>query len=594
MIMNILVLVLVLGVAYAWMVRGVFSSMLQMLCTLIAGVLAFAFWEKLALMLIDASPERGFFSFLESVAWGVALVVPFVVSLLVLRFIVDKLIPNNIKNATFVDYAGGAICGLATGVICAGVLVIGVEHMRVSTDFLGYQPLWYSADRNLGPGSLVRSESLWIPADKLVARVYAGMSDGSMSSDEPLAKWYPELTLTGFASRLSPGEGAARNAVAPEDFSIKSVYTVGDPAGGAQVADLLKSGGVEQKYVGIDNQRVANGTIYGYVVEFEPGAKERGKKSGGQLVVSNGQLRLLVANDTGDTMTVFPMATISESNSPGKFGRWRYDAADVFITSTGGQSRITMGFEFVVPQGYHPLALSVKNVRVDLSGLPKPVAYATPAERDLRVPTGSILSGAPGDAGQQQDQYDTVNTVVIDPGSESSPVDANNRLMDVVSTTAAKRGMTINEDNEIVEGVGDFDVKIEVGRRNAPVSKALRCERYAVGSGQSMIKLDVGAGSPLGFLSDAARQAPLDKPLVLLDENGNEYEAIGYEYQDREIMTLRYTRGSTLTGIQDTPTLSTTRDDQKLNIIFIITDGVKIDRFAVGGTLVARFTPPID
>ena len=108
-----------------------------------------------------------------------------------------------------------------------------------------------------------------------------------------------------------------------------------------------------------------------------------------------------------------------------------------------------------------------------------------------------------------------------------------------------------------------------------------------------MVKLDVGAGSPFGFLTEAARAAPLDQPLKLVDENGNVYEAIGFEYLDREIMELRYTRGSTLTGVSDTPTLSTTRDDQRLRILFIITDGVNIDRFVIGDELIARFSPAI-
>lgn len=593
MIMNLIVIVLVLSIAYAWMIRGVFNAMIHMLCTIAAGAIAFAVWEKLALMLINASPERGFFSFLESIAWGVALLVPFAVSLVVLRLITDKVIPNNIKNSTPINYAGGAVCGLVSGVIATGMLVIGVGNMRVSSDFLGYQPLWYNADRTTGAGALVKSESLWVPVDSIVSRAYATLSKGSMSSNEPLAKWYPHLELTGLASRISPGEGAARNAVRPKDFTIKSVYTVGDPAGSTPINTLLKnSDGSVQKYVDIDEKPVATGMIYGYVLAFEPGAKERGKKGGGQLVVSNGQLRLLVGDGDGHTQTVFPVATISESSQPGRFGRWRFDAPDVYITSTGGQSRITMGFEFVVPQGYQPLAMYVKNVRVALDNLPKPVAFATTAQRDLRIPTGSILEGAKGTP--QAREFNTASSVVINPTDRSGPASINTRLMDVISTTSAKRGMTINDDNEIVDGDGTFDVKLEVGRRNTPNSRQLRCERYALGEGQAMVKVIVGAGSPIGFLSDAAREAPLDAPMSLIDENGNEYEAIGFEYKDRDIMRLRYTRGSTLTGIQDTPSLSTTRDDQELRLIFIITKGVKIDRFVIGNTQIASFSPPIE
>ena len=588
MIMNLIVIVLVLSIAYAWMVRGVFSAMLHMLCALVAGAIAFAVWEPLSIMLVNASPERGFFSFLESIAWGISLIIPFAVSFLLLRMLSDKIVPNNIKNNTAIDYAGGAIFGAVTGVISVGILIIGIGNMRVATNFLGYQPLWYSSDRANGAGSLVKSDTLWLPADKLVATVYGKLSTGTMSSSQPLAYWYPELELAGFASRVSPGDGAARNAVRPEDFKIKGAYTVG-PDGGTQISELLKiDGETTQRYVDINEKPVSSGQLFGYVIEFEPGAKERGKKGAGQLVISNGQIRMLAEDSDGNTETIFPMAVISESSEPGQYGRWRFDAEDVYITSTGGKSKVTMGFEFVVPQGYTPVALYVKNIRVKSDELPDAVGYDTASRRDLSVRSGSILEGK-GD----QVSYNAQNAVTVNTSGSVNEIDRSNRLLEIVGSVAAKRSFTVNEDNEIVGGQGSF-ITEEVGRRNAPNSKNLRVERYAIGSGQAMVKLDVGAGSEFGFLSEAARSVPLDQSIKLIDENGNEYEAIGYEYLDRELMEIRYTRGSTLTGIEDTPTLSTTRDDQKLRILFIITDGVKIDRFAVGNDIVARFSPAIE
>ncbi len=589
MIMNILVLAFVLIIAYAWMVRGIFSAMLHMICALIAGVIAFAVWEPLSLMLVNASPQRGFFSFLESIAWGVSLVVPFAVSFLLLRMVSDKVVPNNIKNNTAIDYAGGAVFGLGTGVISMGILVIGVGNMRVETNFLGYQPLWYSTDRQAGAGSLVKSDTLWIPVDSIVSGLYGHLSTGSMSSPQPLSYWYPELELTGFASRVTPGDGMGRNAIRPDDFRVLSTYTVGAESG-EQIKDLLKiDSGASQRYVDINDEPVATGNLFGYIIEFEPGAKERGEKGAGQLVISNGQVRLLVQDADGNTKTVFPAAVISESNQPGKFGRWRFDADGVFITSTGGQSKVPMGFEFVVEQGHTPVSLLVKNVRVSTESFPDPVNYPTVARRDLVIQTGSILDGK-GD----EIVYDEANAITIDASGENPAIITSLRLMEIVGSVAAKRSFTVNEDNEIVGGQGSFSVAEEVGRNNTPNSKKLRVEQYAVGAGQAMVRLDVSSGMPFGLLSDAARTAPLDQPLKLIDDRGNVYDAIGYEYKDRELMTLRFTRGSTLNGVEDTPTLSTTRDDQELRITFIITDGVKITKFVIGDTVVARFNPPID
>ena len=71
MFMNILVLLFVLGIAYAWMVRGVFNAMIHAMCVVFAGALAFALWEPLSMLLINVSPNTGLVSALGDAAWGI-------------------------------------------------------------------------------------------------------------------------------------------------------------------------------------------------------------------------------------------------------------------------------------------------------------------------------------------------------------------------------------------------------------------------------------------------------------------------------------------------------------------------------------------
>ncbi len=590
MIMNLIIIVFVLSIIFAWSIRGIFNSLIHLLCVIAAGAIAFAVWEKLAIMLIEMSPERGFFSFIESVAWGVALVVPFAGSLIVLRLATDKLVSGNIRNASVIDYAGGAICGIGTAVISAGILVLGISSMRVSTDFMGYQPMWYSTDRATGSGSLVKEESLWIPVDQITAMLYSKLSTGSMSSSEPLSKWYPELHLAGFSTRVSPGEGKGRNAITPDDFAIQSSYIVGNPDGSEKMSDLLKdkASSQSQKYLDINSEPVPTGYLAGYVINFEPGAKERGKK-GGQLVVSNGQYRLLIENTDGETKTVFPVAVISESSKPDQFGRWRFDSNDVFITSVGGKSRVPMAFEYVIPTGYSPIALYVKNIRVDTTKLPDPIEYADTTQRDRLVRTGSILTGEKSNRLLKKDDM-----VVFDPKSSDSIVRKNFRIGQMMGSQIAKRGMTLDEDNDIVDGEGTWDIKTEVGRKNTPNDKNLRVDRYAQSRGQVVIRVDISADTPFGLFSEAARDAATDEPLLLIDTNGNEYEAIGFEYTDSKVYHARYTRGSTLTGVEDSPNLSRSRSDQKLVLLFVVTSGVDIQYFTIGDLALAEFAPVIN
>ena len=93
MIMSLLAIALVAAIGYVWVMAGFFSAAIHMLCVLVAGAIAFALWEPIAYLILDnVAGNKGFLSFLPGMAWGVALVVPFCVSLALLRVATNKAI----------------------------------------------------------------------------------------------------------------------------------------------------------------------------------------------------------------------------------------------------------------------------------------------------------------------------------------------------------------------------------------------------------------------------------------------------------------------------------------------------------------------
>src|SRR5690606_23553448 len=140
MFIALLSAVVVLASAYIWLTRGFFSAMINMVCVIVAGAIAFGVVEPLAYLILDAAPERGFMSIIRDAAWALALALPFAVSVVVLRLSVDKLLPHNTKLQGSADYAGGLVCGGASGVITAGIMVMSIGFLRVDTAFMGYQP----------------------------------------------------------------------------------------------------------------------------------------------------------------------------------------------------------------------------------------------------------------------------------------------------------------------------------------------------------------------------------------------------------------------------------------------------------------------
>lgn len=583
MFMNLLVVVFVLGVTYTWCVRGVFNSMIHALCVLFAGAIAFALWEPLANLLLGISDA----AIIEATAWGIALILPFVICTLLFRVVTDKVIASTIKNTKAIDYGLGAVFGAISSVITAGVLVIGIGYMRLPSTFLGYQPVWYASDR-AGAGSLVENSGLWIPVDTVTAMVYSNLSTGSMSSGEPLKKWYPDLTLTGFASRVSPGDGAARNTFTTDAFSLLSSYTVGNPNGSTEQEDTLGS----QGYFMINGENPGSGYIAGYVIEFGPEAKERGGK-GGQVVVSNGQIRMLTQAADGSTATIFPVATISESTEQGMYGRWVYDGDDVFITSTGGKSRVQMGFEFFVPTDQTPIALYVKNARISLDGVDDPQEFANAAQRDSLVLEGDLLTG-----NRIKRALDLSNAIVIDTNESQIDTRVTDTLGTVISSqTAKQRGLNLNEDNQITEGTATFSTEFEVGRNNAPPDKNLRVEKIAFGRGQLLVQIDMGSDAAAGLLSEAANQASGDDPFLLIDSNDNEYEAVGYVFEDAStnLFKFRYTPGDTLSGMNESefPRISRSKDGQELRLLFLVSSQIEIKYMTIGNVVLHEYDPMI-
>ncbi len=594
MIFNLIVIGIVLGLAYAWMVRGFFNAFMHMLCIIAAGALAFATWEPIGYLLLGASPDRGFLSFIGSAAWGISLALPFAIYLLLFRVITDKVVKANVKNATPVDYAGGAVCGLVTGVISAGVFTMSIQSMRVPSDFFGYQPLWYTEDTGTGGGSVVLSDSLWLPADKLTAAIYSGLSVGSMSSGQPLAKWYPNLHTNGMAARFSPG-GAGRNTISRDDVRIIGGFQIGSPTDARDTKDLLSFSGstTAQKYVNVEGEPVSRGYTVGYVLQFEPDAKEQSgsNKGGAQIIVGSGQVALLVENSQGDTQVAYPIAMISEAEGTGgQLGRWRFDSRDVFISSVGGQSQVKMGFEYIVPEGYTPIAMIVRQTRLDIPETVKPLALESANKRDLRVRSGSIFT-AGGAAPARTYNDDLAVRIDGTADQQTTGVVQSGRIGEILPSQSARSKVELDAANKIVTGEGKFGPD-ELSRQGAPSSN-LRVDSFLIGSGQSLVQIDVSLDKPISFLNDAARNAPTDAPIALIDQNGNEYQAIGFTYRDRDLFHLRYTPGSTIGGMRDVPPISSARGDQRLVMLFIVTSGVDIERLVIGETTIALFRPAL-
>ncbi|MDX2119121.1 MAG: CvpA family protein [Planctomycetota bacterium] len=603
MVMSILAIGILGMVAYTWMTRGFLSSLLNLLCTVVAGAIAFAVWEYVGYFLVEQSPTRGFTNFIGAMAWSLALGGTFAVTLGILRLVTDSIVRNNAPAGKMGDYIGGGICGVFSGLIVSGITIMSIGMLRLDTELVGYNAMAYKQ------GNVVRDHALWVPTDSLTAGFYGHLSRCAFASDtdRTLAGEYPNLADLPSTMRMTAGDGFARNWMAPDGVKLESRFSVGE-GGKLKLADLLihhwadKTGTIHkedaQKVLDVDGKAPEEGaSIQGFILAFNAGAKE----STAQLVIGNAQVRLTIANDEGEVRDLYPIAAVIKADAAAlQFARFRFDSEKLFITSAGADASPKFGFEFLVPQGFTPRALFVKNIRVDVSGeTPKPRLFATPRDRDNAIVDGSLmgqstsqsLSGSAAATSSSSGDSSAAVAVAAGQGGIPNGVRVSNQLPFVIQR-GSEQGLELVEDKKNTIRAGEMKLDQGMLRQGQNADNALRIDRLEASGDVGIVQLDVGPSAATSLLGKSAAMAEDVAPPFLVDTNGTTYQAVGYIYQDGDIAALRYTPDDPIRGRSQLPvSLTRSRNDQKASFIFRVSAGVKIAQFRLGNKVVATFTP---
>lgn len=601
MVISGIAIMIVFLSGYMWLTRGFFSALLHLICTVIAGAIAFGVWEHVAKFFLDNSSTSGFGAYLGGVAWALGLALPFAAILAVLRVAVDSTVRFNVNPGDTANYAGGAVCGGLAGIITAGVAVISLGFLRMETSFLqaqqvGYHNSGYIVRNGDGVGSLI------LPVDKLTVKFYGLLSEASFRTADPLARYHPNLHEQPASLRINAFEGKARNTSRTEDFAVTARYTVGKGSN-KPLAELTKDrwsqGSQVVKDVN-DDDYPAGSHIEMFLVNFMAGAKERD----GKVVIGAAQVRLLLENaQNKQRIEVYPIAASSQADTQQTTaGRWRFDSRDTFIASVGGASEALFGFEFVCPPGFEPVALYVKNARHLIGNGATSQAkrnFATTDERDL-----FIVSMTGGTAALPEqiglDSVDAGKAVKVGDGRPLRP-GVTIEIPGVRITPALPfvlqdgtfRGLTIEgeKDKSVVVGQVDLDVEYPNNIRNP--ERNLRIERFSTTDDTNMVQVDVGGTSPNSLLGPIISTGNRNNGLYLVDTNGTRYSPVGYVYYDEQKITIRFDPGSPITSMDELPTLSKSRPKQKLTLLYRVSLGAEVKFFMHGTKAVVEYDPPI-
>jgi uncharacterized membrane protein required for colicin V production len=153
----ILCVVLILVVAYAHFQEGMFNAAAWCFGTLLAGVVAFNFYEPVADAVGDSLRGTG----LDDCEDAIALTILFALVFGALKAAVNAIAPREIALPGMAGQAGGAAVGLLTGYLLSGFLICVAQTLPVHENFLGMQP---RTDPNKWTRRMFPPDEFWMRA----------------------------------------------------------------------------------------------------------------------------------------------------------------------------------------------------------------------------------------------------------------------------------------------------------------------------------------------------------------------------------------------------------------------------------------------
>ncbi|MBL1219049.1 MAG: CvpA family protein [Planctomycetes bacterium] len=352
-LMSLAVLGTVAIIAYVLASQGFFSSLLHLACVITAGAMAFALWEPCVYLIAPRINSPALIDLL----WGTILIVLFAIFLALLRTATDKLCFANTDLSHTQNLVGGGIAGILSGVLTAGVLLIGLQFIQGPAKIIGYSG-WVVDQGGVINKAGGAEGQLWAPVDEWTSWYYSNASLGSMAVYEPLANWYPDLAQQASMYRASYENGASRMGMRPSALKVNDIIRF-VPTDMQQFLSSLT--GIDR-----DRQLASNGTgeVYSISISVEQGAWDGGSK----LRLTKAQSRLVVEMPGGRMVPIHPHAFVQryESNTTNQ-GRWPYDAGDICAISIGSAATQGIWLEFLVPAGATLHHLIVRNARVELN-----------------------------------------------------------------------------------------------------------------------------------------------------------------------------------------------------------------------------------
>lgn len=614
MILNVVTIVILLTITGLWCTsqkgRGFFSSFLNMVSVIAAGAIAFGVWEPLTMLILE---NAGGQSLVERIAPTAALLVPFCLSLAVLRLTVDAFVGKNVDFDDATNFIGGMVCGAVAAFVTAGTVIVALNFLGVGRSLMGHDYLEKDG------GNLVYSSNLWVPVDKMTVALYERLSTAGFASSTPLAEYAPNLHEQAVMSRAvfetekdnRKIPGRASLDPSGNELQIKGRITVT-----GEIQDLLADRWFPDRghtVRTIAGEPPAPGSV-SEVIFVEVNSAGAAEDSG-QIVFTPGQIRL-IATRGNDGVGIYPHAVFAKAEqSSVSLTRFRFDDTNDSIASPGRGGNHVFGFEFLVPPGYNPDSIFVRNVRRPLSGVPRfPENGDTlvgSASRDQAIAGGDVVAALDISLGGINLPAPTGTPIATDnPTAQTSAVIQTPTLPDRFGITENRqRGLTLAT---VQRGRSATQLVIRSGRATfsadeiggAVGSSSTVAKTFEQPDGQRVIMIPLKERkqdriTPFGrAVQDLGTSA---QPLLYNSQSQRWYPAFGFVHiSQSNNVTIQYDFTKPIRNMSnDLPDVNLSGTDSGIYLVFLVERGVSVTDFVLNiegeasPRNAVRFSPPI-
>lgn len=352
----IIVILMLLGtLAFFYLKCSMMQSLTMLWSSVIAMILTFSYYEVVAELFIS----RGY-----GLQWahvGCFLIV-FIVSFTVLRSVSEFVIRAKIDLGQFVTVVMGIVCGLLTGVIFSGVLLVafGLLPMQGALFYNRFDP-----DK---PVVISHPSRPLLNVDGFVNGLYTWISSGSLSSSRSFGVLHAD-----YLSQIHLNKLKTKDDVLPVSSREALVLPKGKVKKPIRVWDIPDVGQMTVVRVGIVSRKIEDG-----------GANN----PTGKLILFPAQIRL-IARDEEDVTENRPFTGLAKAVYPSGFlkdGIWDKVPLDEILVPDSKEmdNRIYwVDVAFDVPTGHTPILLEFRNnAVVDLTTC-KPVKTSQEIEEAL-------------------------------------------------------------------------------------------------------------------------------------------------------------------------------------------------------------------